>query len=760
MRWFSWTRRRRRSALAQHRTASRSWQFEALEAREMLAALAVDTRSYAASRILVHVSDAAATTLSTAPLTAGLSWGQAFALVPGLREVNVAAGISITQALDSVRRLSNVDFAEPDYRVTADATPNDSSFGSLWGLNNTGQSGGTSDADIDAPEAWNTTTGSGTFVVGIIDTGIDYRHPDLAANMWTNPDEIAGNGIDDDRNGYVDDRYGYDFANNDADPLDDNGHGTHVAGTIGAVGNNGVGVAGINWRVKLAALKFLDADGSGYTSDAVRALDYAVREGMRVTNNSWGGGGDSAALRSAIQRAQAAGSIFVAAAGNDGRNNDVTVSYPGSYPYDNVVAVAATDRNDRLASFSNYGATSVDLAAPGVSILSTTPNNSYSTYSGTSMATPHVSGAIALLWDRNPTWTYRQVIGQILSTVDPVTTLTGKVASGGRLNIARALGGSGTQPDTRPPAVVTASPWGVVTAPVSSFTFTFSKPIAPGSFTVADVNSFTNPAGVDIRSAITSITGSGTIWTVNFTPQSTNGYYPIIIGPNILDLAGNAMDQNRNGVKGETLGDRYGVNFQIVGSVAGTPETYTNNTQTVIADQRTSTSSMAITSTARIADLNVNVNLRHTFDGDLTLRLIGPDGTTVLLSNRRGGSSDNYTNTTFDSQAATAITSARAPFTGTFRPEQSLTAFNGKTLQGTWRLQIVDAAWLDTGTLLSWSLIASPTTTALVRTATNSSTTSVSAAYYLAAESANRSVKTTAVSLAWQAAWDAALRRV
>jgi serine protease len=758
MGWFFFSRLLRRRREVTSRSA-RIWRCEQLEAREMLAALAVDTRSYATSRILVHLTDSSST---VAPLAAGLQWGQSFALVPGLREVQIGSGISVSQALDSVRSLRNVDFAEPDYRVTADATTNDPRLGSLWGLNNSGQSGGTADADIDAPEAWNTTTGSGNFVVGVIDSGVDYRHPDLAANMWSNPDEIVGNGIDDDRNGYIDDRYGYDFVNNDADPMDDNGHGTHVAGTIGAVGNNGIGVSGVNWRVKIAALKFLDASGGGYTSDAVRALDYAVREGIRVTNNSWGGGGDSSSLRAAIQRAQAAGSIFVAAAGNDGSNNDTKVSYPSNYPYDNVVAVAATDRNDRLASFSNYGATSVDLAAPGVSILSTTPNNTYSTYSGTSMATPHVTGAIALLWDRNPTWTYRQVIGQIVGTVDPVASLSGKVATGGRLNIAKALGSSViVAPDTTGPRVITASPSGVVAAPISSYTFTFSEPIAPGSFTVADVNSFTNPAGADIRSSITSITGAGTIWTVNFTPQTANGYYPIIIGPNVIDLAGNKMDQNRNGVKGETTGDRYGVNFQIVGSTVGTPTTYSNSNSTIIRDLSTTSSLIAIADTAKIADLNVVVNLRHSYIGDLTLRLLAPDGTSVLLSSRRGASSDYYINTVFDSEATTAITSATSPFTGNYRPQGSLAVLNGKSMKGNWTLQIVDSQMWDSGTLQNWSIVVTPTLTSTSRGSRVSITNSVSTAYYLLSnltQQSNHGATNAIRSLL--SAWDRALARL
>ena len=233
-------------------------------------------------------------------------------------------------------------------------------------------------------------------MVAIIDTGIDYTHPDLAANIWTNPGEIAGDGIDNDGNGYVDDVHGYDFVNNDGDPMDDHFHGTHTAGTVGAVGNNGVGVTGVNWQVKLMALKFLGASGSGSVSGAVSALEYAVTMGVRLSNNSWGGGGYSQALYDAIKNSQVIGHVFVAAAGNSGVNSDLQPAYPASYDLDNIISVAAIDSSDNLASFSNRGVVTVDLAAPGVAVLSTVLGGGYASYSGTSMATPHVTGAAAL----------------------------------------------------------------------------------------------------------------------------------------------------------------------------------------------------------------------------------------------------------------------------------------------------------------------------------------------------------------------------
>ncbi|MBA2225733.1 S8 family serine peptidase, partial [thermophilic bacterium 2918] len=345
---------------------------------------------------------------------------------------------------------------------------------------------------IGAPIAWDVTTGMPKFVVGVVDTGIDYNHQDLFMNIWINNAEIPtsirntltdadgdgvitfrdlnhssnsgkvtdnnGNGVidpadifrstsqggwldgvDQDSNGYVDDLFGWDFANNDNDPMDDNNHGTHVAGTIGAVGNNGVGVTGINWSLSLMALKFLDSSGNGLVSRAVMAIDYATTKGVKLTNHSWGGANYSASLAAAISRARDAGHIIVAAAGNSGQNLDSSPQYPASYStsYNNVITVASVNSSDQLASSSNYGANTVTLAAPGVSILSTVRNNGYSYFSGTSMAAPHVTGAIALYWASNPTLSYTQVIDKLKASVDPISGLSGKVLTGGRLNVGK-----------------------------------------------------------------------------------------------------------------------------------------------------------------------------------------------------------------------------------------------------------------------------------------------------------------------------------
>jgi len=333
---------------------------------------------------------------------------------------------------------SPLAYVEPDYLVQTLRTPNDPSFPQLWGLNNLGQTGGVGDADIDAPEAWDVTRGSTNVTVAVIDTGIDYTHPDLAANIWTNPGEIPGNNIDDDHNGYVDDVHGWDFINNDRDPMDDHYHGTHCAGTIGAVGDNGIGVIGVSPNVKLMALKFLGLNG-GYTSDAIEAVAYATANGARITSNSWGGGGYSQALKDAIDESAQAGILFVAAAGNSSANNDQTSQYPSSYLSPNIIAVAATDNRDQLAYFSSYGPTTVDLAAPGVDIYSSSPGGGYRYLSGTSMATPHVSGAAALLLAARPDWQWNDLKAALLASCDPLPALTGKVVTGGRLNVARAI---------------------------------------------------------------------------------------------------------------------------------------------------------------------------------------------------------------------------------------------------------------------------------------------------------------------------------
>lgn len=321
--------------------------------------------------------------------------------------------------------------------------------------------------DIHARAAWETATGSAQVLVGVIDTGIDYTHPDLAANIWVNPGESgpdglggdkATNGVDDDSNGFIDDVRGWDFANDDNNPTDDNNHGTHCAGTIGGVGNNANGVVGVNWTVKMAAIKFLSASGSGYTSDGIDSVYYGTLIGADLTSNSWGGGGAVDALRDAIEDANSHGILFVAAAGNSA---SPAPSYPAGYDNANIISVAATDSADQIASFSNYGVPHVDLGAPGVGILSTVPvfrEPDYAFFNGTSMACPHVAGAAALLRARSPSMPHLDLRARLLATVDPVAALAGKTVTGGRLNLAAALDGVYEAPLLELAAVAVSDP--------------------------------------------------------------------------------------------------------------------------------------------------------------------------------------------------------------------------------------------------------------------------------------------------------------
>jgi subtilisin family serine protease/subtilisin-like proprotein convertase family protein/nuclear transport factor 2 (NTF2) superfamily protein len=684
----------------------------------------------------------------------------------------------------------DVAYYEPNEILPLSRTPNDPSLGQLWGLNNTGQTingqAGTRDADIDAPEAWDLSTGSASIVVGVIDTGIDYSHPDLAANIWTNPGEVAGNGIDDDGNGFVDDVHGYDFVNNDGDPFDDHGHGTHVAGTIGAAGDNQRGVSGVNWNTSLMALKFLSGTGSGSLSDAVRAINYATmmrsRYGVnvRVTNNSWGGGGYNQSLADAIGAQGQAGILFVAAAGNSGTNNDQSPNYPASYNFDNVIAVAASDNRDNLASFSNYGATSVDLAAPGVSIYSTAPGGGYQTMSGTSMATPHVAGAAALAWAVNPTATVAQIRSALLNGVDRVTGLSGKVATGGRLNVRGTL-------DQLDMAVAAANPapGSVLTTRPTEFTIDFTQDYSPASVQAADftVN------GVAANS-VTLVDGNTIRFRFNSSPVANQGPQTMRIAEGAIGRAGGGgvrgweatfyYDQVAMAVSATTPGEnqtfaaapseirivfneavdpasvgvgdltlsrgtvtaaslvnantvRYAISVPAVeGQVTYTlaagalRDSYGNaspayvghftvddpavvryeaaNLPVAVPDQGTIVSRITINEQHTIRDLDVEISINHTWDEDLDVFLVAPNGTRIELFTDVGGNGQNFLNTTLDDQAATPIGSGRAPFSGRYRPEGSLAALNGLSTAGTWTLEVTDDYQYDTGALTAWAL--------------------------------------------------------
>ncbi|MEM7126588.1 MAG: CARDB domain-containing protein [Chloroflexota bacterium] len=380
-------------------------------------------------------------------------------------EQKLASVPEVNDALiETVENDERVKYAEPNYLLHLNKTPTDPEWDKLWGLNNTGQTGGTPGADISAINAWDVSTGSKDIVVAVIDTGIDWEHEDLAANIWVNPTECPqghgkckADGEDNDKNGYADDFYGVNTISNDGNVMDDFGHGTHVAGTIGAVGNNRKGIVGVNWNVKIVGCKFLSAFGSGTTSNAIKCFNYLThlkeKQGVNLvlTNNSWGGGLRSEALREAMSGEKAP--LHVCAAGNANTNR---LAYPAGYDLPNILAVAATDHNDQYASFSNYGSW-VDLAAPGVAVYSTVPDercslcdpSGYRNANGTSMATPHVAGAAALIWSKFSDLTVPQVIQRIISGADPIADRQKTTATNTRLNLENAM-----EDDSTPPAAV------------------------------------------------------------------------------------------------------------------------------------------------------------------------------------------------------------------------------------------------------------------------------------------------------------------
>ncbi len=348
-------------------------------------------------------------------------------------------GRDTLSAIENLKNRHGVLLAAPNYRVSAQLLPNDPQFSLAWGLHNTGQTGGVAGADIGVAGVWDSFQDGSGVLVAVIDTGIDYDHPDLAANMWVNPGEVAGNGVDDDGNGFIDDVHGYDFANDDGDPMDDNEHGTHVAGTLGAVGNNGSGVSGVAWNAQIMAVKFLDESTNGSLSLAVASIEYAIANGAKILNNSWGGGGFNAALLNAILESDAQGALFFAAAGNQGRDTDSNEFYPAGYDSPNILSIASIEDNDSLSFFSNFGKLSVDFAAPGGEVYSTKPGNTYGYISGTSMATPHAAGAAALLWTQFPSLNHRQIRNLLFQGVAHRNYLETLTVMEGILSVANSL---------------------------------------------------------------------------------------------------------------------------------------------------------------------------------------------------------------------------------------------------------------------------------------------------------------------------------
>ena len=572
-------------------------------------------------------------------------------------------GMSVKDALAKLKGNPAVLYAEPDYIVHPAVTPDDSRYDELWGLHNTGQTGGTPDADIDAPEAWETSTGSRDVVIGVIDTGVDYTHPDLAANMWVNPGEIADDGIDNDGNGYIDDVHGINAIDSSGDPMDTGGHGTHVAGTIGATGNNAEGVVGVNHAVSMIGCKFLGANG-GTTSDAIECINYFVDlknngVNVRATNNSWGGGGYSQALDDALTASEAADILFIAAAGNDAYDNDETPSYPTGYPHDTVMGIASTTHTDSMSGFSQWGLTTIDMGAPGSAILSTTPGNNYAVYSGTSMATPHVTGVAALAWSVNPELTALEMKELLMTSGDTNADLTGKTVSGNRLNAFNALENADPTPGFK--FSVTPVMQTVTAGDAAVYSFDVGS-IADWSGDVS-LSVVGNLEGA-VLSSSTVAPGQSFTLTVPTTAETAWGDYSFTV----------------TGTSGELL-------KEATVSLSVEPQglfdvTYSNNTPVDIpdADPVGATSTINVADPITVFSHNTYINITHTWIGDLTVSLTSPMGTTAILHNQDGGSADDISKTV------------------------STDAFSGESGTGDWTLTVVDSYGADVGTLNNWSM--------------------------------------------------------
>ena len=369
--------------------------------------------------------------------------------VAGLMAIDDLDNADPVQTAATYSRMPEVEYAEPNFEISLDdfssnpIRPSDPRFSDQWALSNEGQRGGKVGADISATTAWSVTTGDDDVVIAVLDSGVDYNHQDLANNIWTRPDNTPE--YVDDAAGTIQDLHGYNAIDNSADPMDDNGHGTHCAGIIGAEGGNDIGITGVNWKIRIMPLKFMNAGGFGTTKDAIEAINYVIDRrtkgvNVRVISASWGSTNKSRALEEVIKKAYDAGILFVAAAGNATTDNDRRPHYPSSFNVGNVISVAALDRNDQLASFSNYGVKSVAIAAPGVDILSTWLGDEYEEKSGTSMATPVIAGVAGLIAANEPRISVDELRKRIVSSVDKIDALKNKITSGGRINAAKALG--------------------------------------------------------------------------------------------------------------------------------------------------------------------------------------------------------------------------------------------------------------------------------------------------------------------------------
>lgn len=546
---------------------------------------------------------------------------------------------------------TDVEYAEPNYILHAIAIPNDPYFGQLWGLQNTGTPG----ADISATSAWDISTGSTANVAAVIDTGIDYTHPDLAANIWSAPSNftvtIGGRSITCPKGSH-----GFNAISNTCDPMDDNDHGTHVSGTIGAVGNNGVGVVGVNWKASIMGSKFLNAACSGFTSDAINAIDFVIQTkaifggatgsaNVRVLSNSWGGGGFDQSLLDEINKANTNDMLFVAAAGNSASNNDATPFYPSNYNAPNVVAVAATDNKDSLASFSNYGPTTVDLGAPGVSVYSTIIGG-YDYFSGTSMATPHVSGAAILILSKCALNT-ADLKANILNNVDPIPSQSGITVTGGRLDVNKAIRACSAPPT--PDFSLSASPSSQTVVQGDSTSYTVNITRSGGFDILVTLNASGLPSGAsasfspnpaDANSSTMAITTSTSTPTGSFTVTiaGTNGTLThtttvseIITAPPSPDFSLSASPVSQTVVRGASTtfnvnvtrisGFTEAVNFSVVGLPSGASFTFSPNQTTGNSSTLSiTTSSTTPTGNYKLTITGTSGSLSHTIQVTLIVK--------------------------------------------------------------------------------------------------------------------------------------------
>lgn len=553
-----------------------------------------------------------------------------------LERISLAKGVPVERAIQALAKRPGVVFAEPNWKLTAAAVSNDPYYttgSQLWGMYGddspaaSGSAGTTNQFGSQAEKAWDAGfTGSSTVVVGIVDEGIDTSHPDLAANIWVNPSEVAGDGLDNDGNGYVDDINGWDFFYGDNTVYDagEDSHGTHVAGTIGGAGANGIGVAGVNWNVKMISTKFL-GPGGGSTSNAIKAIDYLTdlkaRHGINVvaSNNSWGGGGYSSALHSAIIRGANAGILFVAAAGNGGSDgvgdsNDTTVNYPSNYStlqgtstqgaaaYEAVIAVAALTSTGGLASYSNYGSTTVDIAAPGSSINSTLPGGTYGNYSGTSMATPHVTGSVALYASAYPGAAAATIRNAILNSSRPTSSLAGKTVTGGRLDIAAAL-------NAAPPVRISVSGSSVIEGNAGIAPLTFTVSLSAASASTVSVNYATANGSATAGSDYSATSG-----TLSFAPGETTKTVTVDV------IGDTAVEAN------ETF------SLTLAGASANASIATTSASGTITNDDQQAVVSLAIASASALEGSGtflITVTLSQATTSKVSVRFATANGTAV-----------------------------------------------------------------------------------------------------------------------------------